>query len=501
MILDRTPSIELPDWDMNSATQWAEMNVRATHITSRAGMGANFARTRAEVCALIDAGDEAGILFRLTNRRFARALATVWAEDKMRAEASATDSILAALLEKQAPRVSRLTTLALIRAYLGYFDEMEDWPDGTWARFGNTVRSAVMQQPPREGAGDIIEALRTRPEFFFEKDGPEQLAAELQASGISLDHYLRNAGAIGFENGRYGLIVRHALYIEQIKHADPLSDHDFLDEISTRGVYEFPTEDGMMFGHALLTALIQRSDAVPAEPWLRTVFNIAGDPRLRHTSAYRRWWALLPNDLVARVIRWLSAEDLRLFLQAVEQFGYEGNVSDLQRLFPPRKQFLWGLYESGLVRETRLILGENALGSIRRTIGKPLKTDVAAFEGNNSADTAIIFLDCGEFQIVEGSHYFKMWCYVGDPDETLIDRQRRRFNRSDLIHSLPARHAQSSPLGFRGHEGFAHQGFWQHKPIQFLTERGIRLNIEALLTPRDYIEYKSRFGLPTARRW
>ena len=490
------PHLSLPPWPDELAGNWVVFSDRAKKLTSRAGTGARFEAMLDEVRDHIDQQAWEPLLARLSDRTYARALTTVWMEDAGRAQASLSELTLERLVEAQLPKVSRMTTSALIAAYLDYFDELDEWVPGLRGVMASTVQLTVAQQKPRDAFPDILDAIRIFPEHYLYRESPSRLAKHLVNTKVSLTEHLRGAGLTGLDAGRFGSQVRDALYLEQIRAADPQQDYDFLNEISAKNVFEAPGPNGL-FGHALLNELISRPVEPPSEQWLDTILVIAGDPRLRETASFRQWWRGIPDHLTRRVISWLSAEDLRLFLMAVEAFGEEAGIDSLKRLFPSRKRFLLGLYDTGLVKETRLILGRNAKRAVKGHLGKNIRSDIAAFESQH--DTAVIYLDCGDFHIVEGSHNFRMWVYLGQPDDALTNRARRSFSRDDFIYLVPDRHARSSPLGWNGHGDFTHQGFWQRKPIQYLADNRIALKIEALMSATDYSEYKHKHGLPSVR--
>jgi len=490
------PHISLPPWPNEFADKWIVFSDRAKKLTSRAGTGARFEAVLDEVRDHIDQQAWETLLGRLSSRTYARALTTVWMEDAVRAQASLTELTLERLAQAQLPKVSRMSTSALIAAYLNYFDTLDEWVPGLRGVMASTVQLTVAQQKPRDAFPDILDSIRDSPEHFIHRESPTWLAKYLVNQKVSLTEYFREAGLTGLDAGRFGSQVRDALYIEQIRAADPQVEHDFLIEIGAKNVFEAPGPNGL-FGHALLHELISRPVEPPSEQWLDTVLSIAGDPRLKSAPSYLQWWRGVPDHLEQRVISWLSAEDLRLFLMAVEAFGEEDGIDNLQRLFPARKRFLRGLYDTGLVKETRLILGRNAKAYVRRHLGKTIRSDIGSYESGH--DTAVIYLDCGDFHIVEGSHHFRMWVYLGQPDEALASRGHRTFSRNDFIHFIPDRHARANSLGREGYEAFTHQGFWQRKPIQFLADNRIPLKIEALMSDSDYYDYKHKHGLPAVR--
>lgn len=251
------------------------------------------------------------------------------------------------------------------------------------------------------------------------------------------------------------------------------------------------------FGHELLRALVDKPDKAPSDEWLEAILEIGGDPRLQNSAMWRKWWQPLPANTRRQATRWMSVEDLRLFLLAVESFGREEGIADLSRLFPPRKKFLWGLYDSGKVKETRLILGDNVRKAVRNQLGR-IRTDAATLK--TLRDTAVIYVDCEDFHLVEGSHHFKLWIYAGRPAPALVDRSKRTFTPDDLRVDVPEQHAKQHPHGTLARREVIHRGLWQRGPLEFLIEDyGIYLDPAELLTSEDYYELKHKFGLPVHR--
>lgn len=113
------------------------------------------------------------------------------------------------------------------------------------------------------------------------------------------------------------------------------------------------------------------------------------------------------------------------------------------------------------------------------------------------SDKAVIYLDCGDFHLVEGSHSFKIWVYLAAPGEALRSYERSSFTHSDLTSAIPAAYANRYP-GLP-YDAFVHSPHtWQNKVFNFLAENGIALDIEQLLSRDDYRLQLQRFGLPVA---
>lgn len=493
------PSVDLQPWPPLFSEAWGGLAGRVRTLTSRAGQGAAFEVLLDEIRDLIDSAQFDEITARVGDRKFLRALVTVWLEDNTRAAASLNESTVTSI-QSQSANLSRLTSHVLIAVFLNYFDLLDGWAPGLRSRLSGFIREVGATQKMRQRGADIIEEIRAAPQLYLEQDSPKRMADFLLKAGQTLSSHLRAFGGGTLGDGRYGQLVRQELHLAQIRVADPMEDHDFLYQLRDRAVYGAASAVDPLFGHTLLRELVQRSDEAPGPAWLETILEIGGDPRLRHTDAYRTWWRPISEDHARKVTRWLSAEDLKMFLLAVEEFGQQGRVESLKRMFPARKKFMWGLYESGFVRETRLFLGDNARAAVRRYLSaEGQRADFSLYE--TDADTAIIYLDCGPFHIVEGSHSFRMWVYMGEPDETLVNRARRSYTRDDFIKAIPGRRtAKLHSADGREFDSFVHSGFWQRNPIYFLASQGVRLDIEALLTRDDYAEMKHKHGLPRVRR-
>jgi hypothetical protein len=165
-------------------------------------------------------------------------------------------------------------------------------------------------------------------------------------------------------------------------------------------------------------------------------------------------------------------------------------------MFPARKLFLEGLFKLGLIRYTRLMLGRMAEESVRRMLEKEVQTTFVRLEGSMS-DKAVIYLDCGDFHLVEGSHSFKIWVYLAQPGGTVKSYDRTVFTHADLTGDLPRQYKKLYP--HLGYEAITHIPMWQRKVFDFLTSNGIAVDVESLLSKRDYRLYLSRYGVPTVQ--
>ncbi len=524
------PELFLPGWPVGSFDSWDRLTDRAQRLTARAGTGRQFDLLLAEVRHLIDSGRIDLLSARLSERRFARAVVTVWSEDRERARASMTPAVVSLLVDSQAPRPSRLLVAALASMFLTHFDRLDSWSPGLFEATSTAVERAVTQIPVRRtraetppppppshasasvpappppspsppASRDIVDAFQYNSEFLLDIEAPRAVAQGLRATGMALVDWLRLIGINGHVNGRYGIRVREAVFLEKIRSADHTRAEGlgFLPELTSKTVVESLGTDDMYFGHQILVAMTDKPDTAPCDEWLDAIVKIGGDPRLQRQAQWHTWWEPLPQAARDKAVRWMSVEDLRLFLTAVENHGLITRNAELQRMFPARKEFLWGLYESGLVRESRVVLGSGARTSVQRQMGR---RSINAASLTQRADTAIVILDCGDFHVVEGSHSFKFWIYAGRPTAPLFDYSHRVFTPDQLIKDVPEAHAQAHPAGRRAHVGITHAATtWQNHALNFLIETlGAPVDPQRVLTPGDYSTLKHRFGLPIHHR-
>ncbi|PWD51218.1 hypothetical protein C8046_11710 [Serinibacter arcticus] len=494
-----TPALrDLPAWPARTPAGWGVLTTGARQVARTAGTGRGFDERVAEVRSLLERGEIDGLRARLHERQTARALVDVWQHDGELAARTMRGALVREMVTPTHDRPRRLLTIALAHLHLTYFDLLDEWEVGLFAELGAIVRAAVGALPVPAGkpsGADLLTAFRRRGDVMTDERGPSTVAGEVIARDVSLDEWLRSHGLLGATDGRFGQLLRQAIYLERIRTVDPArpEDLDFLDDFSDTALVHAAGMDGLQFGHLVVQAMTSRTSTRPSDRWLRTILDVAGDPRLEHTPRWARWWQPLPSECVRTMRRWLSIEDLKVFLDAVERFGESEGRYDLQRMFPARKTFLLGLYESEVVLETRLIMGDNARDSVNRQLGG-YKADISRYPTDRH--TAVIVVDCGEFFLVEGSHNFKLYVYAGRPPGDLMDRRTRVFDGALLKEDLPYRHQETHPFGHRAVEAFVHNGLWQGRALEYLVaELRQDLDPKKLLEPSDYLSLAQR-GLP-----
>lgn len=499
----RLPPLDLPvvEWGAALVERWTVLVSKANQMEADTGNNDAFERMLAVLRNMGSIGRFEGLAELLKRRLTARALTWLWLNDEVMASRLLNPRLLEVLLEAQQPRLTRITLQQLAQLYFRRFDRLDD-REGLRELLEQTLQQQLEKMPPRKIQGAVPDPLMTLKNegWLLGIEGPSKLASKVREEGRELGETLSSLGLQGFDDGRYGDICRAHFYLETLRDL-PLGEWDpVMDELLKPSVSKAPFEGGKRIGHVALEILIDRIGQEPSDAWQNFILSLAGDPRIASTASnYREWWLPLGEARIQRVRGWLSKEDLRLFLQAVEQFGIETQNDDLQRMFPARKLFLEGLFKLKLIRNTRLLLGGKAQQSVKRILGKDVKTSFARMDGPMN-DKAVIYLDCGDFHLVEGSHSFKIWVYLAAPGEALRSYERNTFSHYDLITTIPGAYKKLYPaLPF---EAVTHNGHWQNKVFSFLADNGIGLDVEQLLSRNDYKLQLSKFGIPAvnARR-
>lgn len=486
------PNLTLPAWGEQVGGTWLARGERASALVVRAGVGRHFEVLLAEARALLRAGDQVRLHERCHERRFLRAVITAWSLDAALARSTMTPGLLAALGPAQ--RASRLTAGAAVGLLLDHFDHLDTWSPGLFGALSAFVRRAVDAQRTRE-RGDLVETVRRHGALLLTPDGPRQLAAQLASGGGEPVRWLRSHHLGACVDSRYGRVARDAFHLAWIAAADATrGDHAHLatvtSEVVARQRTDTTDQDRQYFGHQVLTALTAKTTRHPSEAWLEAVTAIGGDPRAQQTDAWRTWWARVPDENRRRAVRWMQGVNLRAFLDGVEQYaGETGNV-DMQRMLEQRRRLLIGLYEQDRVDDVRLLLG----AEIRKWIGRSTTIDhldMCVYRDTNKQDTAVVYVDCGDFSLVEGSHNFSLHIYAGGPVPQIADRRSRVFLGTELRGDIPSvfrqRHGQDSYFVV-AHQG----GAWIHKALDYLRQQGVRLDERALMTPNDFADLMRR---------
>lgn len=485
-------------WPESTVLSWETLLQKVNNGYAKANGGDAFQQQLKMLRQMAASGNFRELDKQLSRRVTARALTQFWLETETPYNPLLMAEHLYRLEKAQQPRLGRLPLINLICLYFGEFD-------GLATSFREILEVTLQRQLEllkmgRSNADESLLASLQKYKWLLTIDGPRILVEKALEKNQTLNQALEHFYLNQINTGRYGELCLAHYYIDKLHHI-PLGEHDeVLDELSD-GRINRASYGGMgrRIGHKAIEILLDRCSGGISDAWQEFIIGIAGDPRIASDShSYQQWWMPLGEKYIEQMRGYLSKEDLRLFLQALETYGNQPGNEDIQRMFPARKTFLEGLYQQNRIRSTRLMLGKNAKNAIKRILKDNLRTSYVNLHGSNLNDKALIYLDCGDFFLLEGSHSFKIWAYLKPPNSRLTSYNITRLDQEELTHRTVFKYRKNYP--HLPYTSVTHNGLWQNKIIQFLFDNGIDLDIEILFTPTDYKNYVERYGFPVVLR-
>jgi hypothetical protein len=382
------------------------------------------------------------------------------------------DSRLFEKIDSIRARPSSLLIESVYSHYLKVYDQLDDVrPVEAWLLKAKEARGEL-----DEDTAHILNG--TGPKWLAEISHKQQVDFDVQVSRVGLGNYL---------SGRFLATAKSIYYLETLRILRPDENHDILHEVQKPEVYNSLYENGTLLGHEILKILISRADVsqIP-EQWMNVIMAIAGDPRVsRQSERFVRWWAHIPEELIAKVRGWLSKLDLKLFLEALKNFSDEAKDLDLTRMYPSRKKFLEGLLQQKLVTGTRLFLTYDAKRYLEKNYKKEHLPSFSMIEG----DKSIIYISLPGVHVVEGTHMCKFWIYKFlSESAAVMNYNKSRFTYRELTVGMNESMIRQR-VGGRLAE-VTHNGSWQAKVAVELHKAGVEFDPEVLLMRDDYIKYR-----------
>lgn len=331
-------------------------------------------------------------------------------------------------------------------------------------------------------------------ENLLSQDGPKWLAQQAIDKNRDFDFIVKEFELDQFQSGQFMELAQRIYFVEQLKNIPVNKPHDLLTEVQKKEVYESSFDSSELLGHKILKILIERAPSHDIhESWLNTIMSIAGDPRVPVSHPrYRKWWSHVSKDMSAKVKGWLSGLDLRLFLEALEDFSYSSYDPDMERMFPTRKKFLEGLYDKKLIKNTKLYMCK----SMARFLKTKYKEEhLPDFSIVDDGEKSIIYVDLGSAHMIEGSHQCQLWIYRSLHESAPVlqyDKQRKSYR--SLTKGL---HEAMSNYGHGAYDYFTHSPAnfsWQRRAVESLRDLRVPVTIKDVLTADDYRVYIRRFG-------
>ncbi len=392
------------------------------------------------------------------------------------------------------PRLGLISLFQMISFFFKYFDQIGETK--IFDQVCQILNKELTNQMDRN-AGQEMASLSKNQDLLFTINGPRNLVDYAQSRGVDFEDVFKHFFLQNYHDTRFHKVCRYRYYLETLRQLSVGRNHSVLKEICEPDVYDAPAGDGRLLGHEILTILIKRSSSQKvSDEWRAVILSIAGDPRVPETSPrFRKWWSILGADLQKKVRSWLSGFDLRLFLEALENYGVVSGNTDLQRMFKARKVFLEGLHKQGLINEARLFVGSSPEGYLLENYKKE---ELPEYAKVSDTYRSMIYLQVGHCHMIEGSHSFKLWLFPNLPSRAEIrNYSKKRFTPRALSYGLETLYRQEFGYDSKAPIAIVHRYnlAWQAAAIKFLQSENIYPDISKLMGSSYYKFYKRRFGL------
>ncbi len=489
LLRSMTLDFSLPDWrdiDFQTFKRSAE---KAQILTTRVGSSSDKFR---QTCSFLGKSLLAGtpletlVISPLSVRAFFYLLSN---NERFYSEVIVTSAIITAIRKVKIP-LSTLSLSYLIQAYLKHYSTLRSGHS-----FG-MIRELILESIQAKKQSSEYSKLCQYQYLIFGPDAPEKMVNNAVKQLWDLDVAYEKVGIAHFSRGQFYDECAKLFYLETLKDIPVGTHHAVLEEIKKSSVHNSLYKQDLLLGHEALKIIIRRSSINEiSEHWRSTLLTIAGDPRVPQSApSFQKWWAHLPQEMVAKVRGWLSRFDLDLFLQALEQAAKEGGNRDVERMFLPRKHFLQGLLKQGLILESRLFLGRKASSFLQRSFKA---SEMPKYLKLKSADTSVIYLNLGNVHLVEGSHSFTLKAMTKIPQQSpLASYQDTPVADRDFRVLLESQFYQEFLGKGERLKSIKHTHLhWQNQTIEFLREEGLHVTPSKMMSSQDYYDYRYRFGV------
>lgn len=419
--------------------------------------------------------------FRIDNRFDVRALSIALTANQKLRSAINIDRELLSDISVVIPNGSNLFIESLFQYFLSDFDAISD-PDviGDW----------LCKERKRKGLAKGLE------EQVLCADGPTFLAKQAIKREATFEQQVKHWGLEQYASGDFVKRAQSVYFVEQLQNIPVNQPHELLEEISRETVANSRYDSEDLIGHVALRILIDRAPTQNVhESWQNAVIAIAGDPRVpKNHPRYIKWWSQLNPQQSKKVQSWLSKLDLKLFLEALEDYSKSTRDDDMMRMFPSRKHFLEGMHEAGTIVHTKLYLSKKADKYIRENYRPEHVPDYSIVE---DGDRSIIYAELTRGHMIEGSHNCQIWFYKNLHETApVLQFGKQRLRYDDLTGRMSR---QMYARGCSVFDHFAHVSSdtfkWQQKSVDVLKKMGVQIKASDVLSEEDYKKYKRMYGV------
>lgn len=261
------------------------------------------------------------------------------------------------------------------------------------------LAAALTRAWPRVGAR-WRRLLQNIPEFLDPTGAPEAIAAKM----TGMQECWKGLQAIGLRTPHAPGLMDHAhlAFVEKIRP-------DLKNRAAVEKLFDWLKPEGQQ---ARMSGAAEAITAV-LEPWLKqeppqdvltfiteALMGMYGDPRVMGGGA----WAGVPPGCLAVIMRWLTGENIRFFLDVI-------SAAEESHMWEPRRDFWLSLYEQKRIDAAWVAFSESAVEHARKANARN-GMDALSFghqtTGGHRRDTSLLILKIGNKIVVEGSHSYKV---------------------------------------------------------------------------------------------
>ncbi|WOX05952.1 EH signature domain-containing protein [Microbulbifer pacificus] len=488
-------AFDLPEWTENDFAPLRKAEKKMKEIGSGSGESSPRFRRACELLRKLASVREIDAIHRaISDTLHVRAYTFLLYSDEQFARCVGVGAGCLSRMRAVREPMTKLSLLQLVRAYFNHFDSISNEEElSAWSDF---IQEQLAPQARRGGQTDLAVYAEHRGELFS-PFAPYRLVKAARKQQIDFDGLIRRYHLGTFSGGVFLSRCQNIYYLETIRNI-PVGENDpVLQEVVKPSVCNSNYIPGKLLGLEVLEILIDRSpQGEVSQAWQNAILSIAGDPRVpRSNPSYQKWWSLLGDERVSKVRGWLSRFDLKLFLDVLEQSARDGKIDDMERMFKPRKAFMEGLLESGVVSESRLFLGDYAEHYLKRQYKRE---ELPAYTRVHSRQTSMIYLNlAGSVHMIEGSHSFRLKLLDKLPSNQKVRNYDIRtiddsYLRSQLMFDYHREYGASEEVLELTHDVHFN---WQRKAIAYLKYKGVKAEPAKLIHPDQYRAFKQKVGV------
>jgi len=199
----RLPPLEFPavSWGAQLLERWTVLAKKAATMETETGNNDAFERMLAVLRGMASSGRFDGLPELLRRRITARALSWLWLNDEVIGSRLLNTRLLAALLDAQQPRLTRMTLQQLAQLYFRRFDRLDE-KEGVRELLERSLLQQLDLIPPSKiqtSRADPLVTLKREGHWLLGLDGPRHLAERVRQGGRELGETFMELGLHGFD--------------------------------------------------------------------------------------------------------------------------------------------------------------------------------------------------------------------------------------------------------------------------------------------------------------